>query len=136
MLGAIAEVNFSVKKAVDEVDLEPKAKSQKPIADEETLSLQEYHYRLVTQLVNTELCDLAGAIKITQEQPFKDVEGILAARIKFLNRDKIKEEEKAKETAELEKVVDKQMADGTFFGDLLDPTTAGKERIDLSALKR
>ena len=129
VLNAIATVNFSVQ-TVDTEVTQPTA-----LADKETISLDEFHYQLVAQLVNTELCDLPNAMRITSEQPFKDVEGILKARIKFLNRDKIEEEKRALETKELEKVVDRQIVDGTFYDDLLDPSTAGKVPIDLAGLK-
>ena len=141
VIEAIAAVNYSVKKAVDEAVPNSSDDDEKQeelnVDDNEIVSLQEYHYQLVVSLVNTELAvDLESALKIAAETPCEHVEGYIAARIKFLNHDKIVEEKKAKETAketaELERIVDQQMADGTFYDGLLDPATAGKVPIDLS----
>jgi hypothetical protein len=112
VLAAIASVNFSVAKAVDQVD-NPKSSAN----NNELISLQDYHYQLVTQLVNADLCDLPQALKITSEQPFKDVEGILKARIKFLNRDQEAKEKQEKERQNIGQSIAEQLKDGSFFGD-------------------
>ncbi|MGL5835145.1 MAG: hypothetical protein ACRC1Z_18220 [Waterburya sp.] len=112
VLAAIASVNFSVAKAVDDVSTADKNNN-----NNESISLQDYHYQLVTQLVNSELCDLPQALKITSEQPFKDVEGILKARIKFLNRDQEAKEKQEKERQDIGQSIAEQLNDGSFFGD-------------------
>lgn len=111
VLSAIASVNFSVAKAVDDVTADKVNGESKPI------SLQDYHYQLVTQLVNAELCDLPSAIKITSEVPYKDVEGYLKARINFLNRDKIEEEKQKLEEEKAKQELVEELASGEFFGD-------------------
>lgn len=110
-LNAIASVNFPAKKVADEAIEEEKSRK----SEEETISLQEYHYRLVAQLVNTELCSLGDALKITSELPFKDVEGILAARIRFLNRAEIEKEKENKERQEIGKEISNELQEGSFF---------------------
>lgn len=115
-LKAIAAVNFTVKKAVGEATQQTEEAVETENKEEEAITLEEYHYGLVAQLVNTELCDLPEAIKITDEQPFRDIEGILKARIKFLNRDKEAELKKEKEQQELGKSITSELSDGSFFG--------------------
>lgn len=134
VINAIATVNFSVKKAVTEAEAtNNKIDSEQ---EEEVVSLQDYHYQLITSLINTELAvDLESALKIAEHTPYKHLEGYVAARIKFLNRDKIEAKEKEIETKKLENFVDSQIQNGTFYTDMLDPATAGKVPIDLSALR-
>ncbi len=122
VIGAIATVNFSVK---DERSDNSKISDSNDDGRNETISLEDYHYQLVTSLVNSELAvDLESALKIASELPYKDIEGYLKARIKFLNRDKIEEEKKEKFKEEKIKEVRQEIADGTFFNGLQDALIA------------
>ena len=131
MLNAIATVNFSHEDAVSEVSSDTRdvrealgtkheaLEDKKPSSEEqEPLSLEDYHYQLVASLVNAELAvDLESALKIAAATPYKDLEGYLKARIKFLNREQIEaqKERKIEEKASSELV--EELASGEFFGD-------------------
>ena len=110
VLGAIAQVNFQVSSSdekqsdIDDLESEPK----------EPITLRDYHYQLVTSLVNAELAiDLESALKIASDAPYKDIEGYLKARVNFLNKDQIDNEKAGKELMS-------ELADGSFFGSTKD----------------
>ena len=105
VLNAIAEVNFQREEKETEETTDDNDSSG------ESLTLEDYQYQLVTSLVNAELAvDLESALKIASEVPFKDLEGYLSLRIKFLNRDEIADEKAGKELIE-------ELGDGSFWGE-------------------
>ena len=113
VLNAIAEVNFKVRSKKEEIRSENVLQEDQ----EEQITLEDYQYQLVTSLVNAELAvDLESALKIASELPYKDVEGYLKARIKFLNRDKEEEERQEKERQKIGESIASELNDGTFFG--------------------
>lgn len=106
ILGAIAQVNFEVSSS-DGKELETPNIESEP---KQSITLEDYHYQLVTSLVNAELAvDLESALKIASDTPYKDVEGYLKARVNFLNKDQIDNEKAGKELMN-------ELADGSFFG--------------------
>ncbi len=108
VLKAIAEVNFQV------TNNEKKEQTLILKEKEESITLQDYQYQLVTSLVNAELVvDLKSALKIAKELPYKDVEGYLKARVNFLNKDQIDNEKAGKELMQ-------ELTDGSFFGSTKD----------------
>lgn len=112
VLNAIAEVNFKV--TAEGRGQKAEGIEEAALQEEEQITLQDYQYQLITSLVNAELAvDLESALKIASELPYKDVEGYLQARIKFLNRDKIEEEKAGTELIE-------ELKDGSFFGSTKD----------------
>lgn len=109
VLNKIAAVNFSVKKAVDDTVNQDDKKSKKEKEKEEVVTLEDYHYQLVTSLVNCELAvDLESALKIAENTPYKQLEGFITARIKFLNHDSKDKEKISEEVVE-------EIVDNTFF---------------------
>ncbi len=121
VLGAIAEVNFRVEEHPQSESVgQPKEGEQK-----EPITLKEYQYQLIGSLVNAELAvDLESALKIASEIPYKDIEGYLTSRIRFLNQDKIKEEEKEKFIDEKIQEVKEEISNGSFFKGLSEAITA------------
>ena len=112
VLKAIAEVNFQVGSQKRDV----RSEEIEQIDKTEGITLQDYQYQLVTSLVNAELAvDLEAAVYIASELPYKDVEGYLRARIKFLNQDQIEKEKKEKFEQEKIEEVKKEVLDGSFF---------------------
>lgn len=110
VLSAIAQVNFQVSSSDEKQSETPDLESE----PKEPITLQDYHYQLVTSLVNAELAvDLESALKIASDTPYKDVEGYLKARVNFLNKDQIDNEEAGKELMS-------ELADGSFFGSTKD----------------
>lgn len=112
VLGAIAQVNFEVLKDTPSDIKSQKSEVRSEIESEpsEPITLEDYHYQLVTSLVNAELAvDLESALKIASDTPYKDVEGYLKARVNFLNKDQIDNEKAGKELMN-------ELADGSFFG--------------------
>lgn len=111
VLNAIATVNFSHEACSSDNALEDKKSNNK---EQESLSLEDYHYQLVTSLVNAELAvNLESALKVASTTPYKDLEGYLKARIKFLNRDPEKEQQ---EKAGKELI--QELSNGSFFGEV------------------
>ncbi len=120
VLSAIAQVNFKVASGASASEV---SDEESTISEEESITLQNYQYQLVTSLVNAELAvDLESALKIAENLPYKDVEGYLKARVNFLNRDKIDNEKAGKELM-------KELADGSFFGSTKDGRDGFQEGV-------
>ncbi len=130
VLSAIAQVNFKTAECGDRQA--PELNSGEPVTQkhdstsaptqeketEEPITLQDYQYQLVTSIVNAELAiDLESAVKIASELPYKDIEGYLKARIKFLNRHAEKEAEEKKELEQASSKLVEELESGDFFGD-------------------
>ena len=129
VLSAIAQVNFKVAsppRVAHEGNPQDRTRSpnkEQIVSDEaaiaqEQITLQDYQYQLVASIVNAELAvDLESALKIASELPYKDVEGYLKARIKFLNRHAEKEAEEKKELEQASSKLVEELESGDFFGD-------------------
>ncbi|ELS01165.1 hypothetical protein Xen7305DRAFT_00008670 [Xenococcus sp. PCC 7305] len=101
-LEKIASANFQFKE--EEPEGAPTKKPQEP------LSIEDYQSQLTVDLVNSGLCpDLRAAIAISDITPHKLLEGYIKARLNFLNRDQINNEEAAESLMQ-------ELKDGSFFG--------------------
>lgn len=107
-------VNFPEKEEKDQPDDFPEEKPEK-------VTLAEYQTALITNLVNSELAiGLESAIKVSQQLTHVELEACIDARLKFLNRDRIRDEKAARSLVE-------EVKDGSFFGKVKDGRDPAQE---------